>query len=150
MDLIYTIGVVAGAISTLLVGEKIGRKRSVILGATCSALACVLQTSSFGLPQLIVGRLLAGIGSGFVTSSAPVWQVETSQAKLRGRLVLIQVAMENLGSALASWIMIGFDDTSGAASWRAPLALQLIFIGTLFFVLPFVPESPRSALAFGL
>lgn len=51
---IYNIGCWAGSLLTMVIGEKLGRKRTIIVGATILALGTVIQCSSFGIPQLIV------------------------------------------------------------------------------------------------
>lgn len=68
---------------------------------------------------------------------------ETSNAKKRGRLVLVEGVFALSGLALASWVNFGMFYTSGPVSWRFPIALQLVFIIIIVSVTPFLPESPR-------
>lgn len=51
---------------------------------------CILQTSSFGRVQLIVGRVVTGIGNGMNTCAIPIWQAETLPAHNRGAYLNIQ------------------------------------------------------------
>lgn len=50
-------------------GEKIGRKKSVLLGTTIMSVGAILQITSFSLAQMFVGRVIAGIGNGEQTLS---------------------------------------------------------------------------------
>lgn len=45
-----------------------------MLGATVTCVGSLLQASSFSLAQLIVGRLITGLGFGAVSATAPVSQ----------------------------------------------------------------------------
>jgi MFS family permease len=103
--------------------------------------------SAFSVPQMIVGRIVAGVGNGINTSTAPVWQSETSQLKWRGKLVVIEMILNIAGFSLSNWVTYGFSFTSGGLSWRFPLAFQFIFIFILFGTVPWLPESPRWLIA---
>lgn len=82
---IYEIGCFFGAIATMFVGEKLGRRRCIMIGCVVLAIGGALQASAFGIPQLIVGRIVAGLGNGMNTSTIPVWHSELSKANDRGR-----------------------------------------------------------------
>lgn len=71
---IYNIGCWAGSLLTMVIGEQLGRKRSIILGATVLAIGTVIQCSSFGIPQLMV------MPAPFV--------LHTSQLSIENRLVV--------------------------------------------------------------
>lgn len=63
-----------GALSCLYFGDKYGRKKVIFSGATVMVIGTILQTTSFSLAQLIVGRIVTGYGNGFITATVPVWQ----------------------------------------------------------------------------
>lgn len=111
-------------------------------------IGAVLQIASYGVPQMIVGRIVAGIGNGINTATAPVWQTETSQIKWRGKLVVIELILNIAGFSLSNWVTYGFSFVGGPISWRFPLAFQLIFIIILYATVPWLPESPRSVSLF--
>lgn len=90
---IYDVGCFLGAVSAMWLGEWLGRKKTVLLGTTIMSVGAILQISAFSLEQMYVGRILAGIGNGINTSTAPVWQGETSRASWRGKLVVIEMIM---------------------------------------------------------
>jgi sugar porter (SP) family MFS transporter len=108
-----------------------------------------MQIAAFNVPVMIVGRIIAGIGNGLNTSTAPVWQSETSKASWRGKLVVIEMILNIAGFSLSNWITYGFSFVDGPISWRFPLAFQLIFIIILFATVPWLPESPRWLIAHG-
>lgn len=110
-------------------------------------IGAILQISAYSVAQMFVGRVIAGIGNGINTSTAPVWQSETAQAKWRGKLVVIEMIMNIAGFSLSNWVTYGFSFLNGPISWRFPLAFQLIFIFILYATVPWLPESPRWMIA---
>lgn len=146
---IYDIGCFFGAILVCAIGDPLGRKKCVLLGTTIMSIGAIIQTASFGVPEMIVGRIVAGIGNGINTSTAPVWQGETSKASWRGKLIVIEMIMNIAGFSLSNWVTYGFSFVGGSAAWRVPLALQFLFIFILFATVPWLPESPRWLMAKG-
>lgn len=92
---------------------------------------------------MIVGRIVAGIGNGINTSTAPVWQGETSKASWRGKLIVIEMICNIFGFMLSNWVTFGFSFLPGGVAWRIPLAFQFLFIFILYGTVPWLPESPR-------
>ncbi|TIA31838.1 general substrate transporter [Aureobasidium pullulans] len=149
---IYDIGCFLGALLAFSIGERLGRKNSVILGTTIMSMGAILQTSSFSLAQMFVGRTILGsdrIGNGLNVSTAPIWQTETSQAKWRGTLVIIEMMMNIAGFTLVNWINYALSFHGGSFAWRFPLAFQFFFIFLLYATVPWLPESPRWLVAHG-
>lgn len=70
---VYTLGALFGALSCILIGDVLGRRRTIMLGALVTCIGSILQASSFSFPQLIVGRLITGIGFGAISATAPNW-----------------------------------------------------------------------------
>lgn len=140
---IYDIGCFFGAILAFMIGEPLGRKKSILVGTVIMSIGAILQVSAFGVPQMIVGRIIAGIGNGINTATAPVWQGETSKASWRGKLIVIEMIMNIAGFSLSNWMTFGFSFLNGGITWRFPLAFQFFFIFILFGTVPWLPESPR-------
>lgn len=140
---IYDIGCFFGAVTAAWLGEVLGRKKTVLVGTTIMTVGAILQISSYSVAQMIVGRIVAGIGNGLNTATAPVWQTETSQIKWRGKLVVIELILNIAGFSLSNWVTYGFSFVGGPISWRFPLAFQIIFIIVLYATVPWLPESPR-------
>ncbi|KAJ5716260.1 hypothetical protein N7493_008171 [Penicillium malachiteum] len=146
---IYDVGCFLGAIVAFTLGERLGRKKSILLGTTIMAIGTALQASSFSLPQIFIGRIVSGIGNGINTACAPIWQSETSQSRWRGRLVTFEMMMNIAGYVAVNWINYGLSFVGGAIAWRLPIALQAIFLIVLWSTVPWLPESPRWLLMHG-
>jgi hypothetical protein len=95
---IYEIGCLLGSILIIGFGDKLGRRRAVLLGVIVMLIGTAIQASSFGIAQLIVGRIVTGVGNGMNTSSIPVWQSEMAPPNIRGFLVLFEGALIAGGS----------------------------------------------------
>jgi MFS family permease len=58
---IYDVGCFLGAILAFIIGEKLGRRKSIILGTTVMVIGTVLQASSYSLTQMFIGRVILGL-----------------------------------------------------------------------------------------
>lgn len=102
-----------------------------------------MQTVSWSLTQLILGRLINGVGIGLVSSMSPVYLSECVKSHVRGMLMGIATCC-NVGCfCIASWIAYGLYDRGDAFQWRFPLGFQLIFLFVIAPIILTVPESPR-------
>lgn len=60
MSAIYAVGCFFGAVIAFTVGERLSRKKAILLGTSIMAVGALLQASSYSVPQLFVGRVVAG------------------------------------------------------------------------------------------
>lgn len=72
---VYDLGCFAGAVIALFVGEKLGRKRMLLLFTVIMGAGILVQTACHNMTTMVWGRLIAGIGNGGNTATAPVWHV---------------------------------------------------------------------------
>ena len=124
--------------------DRLGRRIWVMAGAAVQILGTIISTSSYSTGQLIAGRVLIGVGNGFVVSQGPVYVAETTgTVKQRGPLVGILMGFACVGTACAYWIDFGFTYASGQVVWRLPVAVQILW-SVLTIVLTFPnADSPR-------
>ncbi|KAF2640831.1 general substrate transporter [Massarina eburnea CBS 473.64] len=140
----YTLGCFFGAVATIWLGNILGRKRTIFTGSAIMVVGAILQTASFGLPQLIVGRLITGFGNGMNTSTVPTWQAETSKSHRRGQMVMIEGSLIVFGVMLSYWLDLGFSFLEPSTiSWRFPIAFQIALAVFILVFIPGLPESPR-------
>lgn len=140
----FTLGALFGALSCSYTGDKFGRRKVIFAGAILTLIGEVLECSSFGLAQFIVGRVILGSGVGMLSATVPVWQSECSSSKNRGKHVVLDGMFISLGYAMESWIDYGFFTIkTGSVTWRAPIAIALLFSLILIGAIFLFPESPR-------
>jgi MFS family permease len=106
-------------------------------------LGALLQATSYSSAQLIVGRIVSGIGMGFINSTTPVFQSEYSPKGIRGMLVSCQLSVLTFGAMLVYWIDFGMSNVADSAAWRVPTILQCIFLIMQLMLLPLVPDTAR-------
>lgn len=140
----FTLGALVGALSCSYTGEKYGRRAVIFAGAVCTLIGEILECSSFGLAQFIVGRIIIGLGVGQLSATVPVWQSECSSSKNRGKHVVLDGMFISLGYTLESWIDYGFFTIkTGSVTWRAPIAIAIFFSLVVLLTVYMMPESPR-------
>ncbi|KAK2597808.1 hypothetical protein N8I77_012570 [Diaporthe amygdali] len=139
----FFLGAFFGAIAAFVLGDKLGRRRTIALGVLCNVVGSVLQAFSWHLPQMIVGRLVNGFGIGLVSSMSPVYLSECAPSHVRGMLLAVGACCNVACFCVANWIAFGLYHDDSAFQWRFPLAFQLIFLFIVAPILFFVPESPR-------
>lgn len=142
---VWTLGCFTSAVITIFIGDVLGRKKLMYLGLTFLLLGEIIKCSSFQWGQFVAGRFISGMGNGFNCATVPAWQAECTKAHRRGTLLMLSA-----GASIAAGLTFGFwmdfafawlDPSS--ASWRVPIALQIIFILATASILFFLPESPR-------
>lgn len=115
-----------------------------MLGCTLLTVGGAIQASSFGLAQLIVGRIVAGLGTGLNTTAIPMWHVESSEGAQRGKAVTMELVLNIFGIVIADFLNYGFAyETNSAVAWRFPIAFQCFFAVVTFIFVVTLPESPR-------
>lgn len=65
----WNIGCFVGAMGAIVFGDKLGRRGSAILGLVVEAVGKIIQVTTFSLGQYIAGRVIAGVGNGYVPPS---------------------------------------------------------------------------------
>ena len=140
----YTLGCFFGAVATIWLGNMLGRKKTIFIGSIIMIVGATIQTASFGLAQLIVGRWITGFGNGMNTSTVPTWQSETSKPHRRGQMVMIEGSLIVFGVMLSYWLDLGFSFLEPSSiAWRFPIAFQIILAIFILVLIPGLPESPR-------
>lgn len=137
---IYEVGCAIGAASCFIIGDILGRKKTIFLAACIVVIGTILQTTSFSIAQLIVGRIITGLGVGAFTATVPMWVTECSKAHNRGKMVMLEGCFAIGGVALASWLDFGFFFVkNNPVNWRFPIAFQSVFAIIVLSLILFLP-----------
>ncbi|KAL7420894.1 sugar transporter-like protein [Cryptotrichosporon argae] len=155
----YEVGCFFGAMFAYFFGDRLGRRRMMLLGAVVMIIGTVITVTSFGpgapngnvggFVQFIVGRVITGIGNGGNTATVPSWIAETSKAHNRGFLICLEASTVAVGTFVAYWIDFGLSFVDSSVAWRFPIAFQIVFALILIGGVLVLPESPRWLLAHG-
>lgn len=98
----YDIGCIIGTLVSMFFGDRLGRRRCILTGCCILIVGAVLQTASYSLAQMIVGRVVAGVGNGMNTVAIPVWQSKTARADNRGKLIVTQLVTNIFGVVITN------------------------------------------------
>lgn len=94
---LFIIGALVGCLFTGVSNGRWGRLTITHIGSVILSIGATLQAASFGVPQLIVGRVVAGVGLGLVTSNVIVWQSESAPRQVRGMMVASALSLLIVG-----------------------------------------------------
>ena len=143
---LFTGGCFLGALGAGF-SDRLGRRGTILMACCIFLVGGIIQTAGVVIAMLYLGRLIAGIGVGFLTMIIPIFQSEISHRKIRGRITSLQQLFNALGQIFATWIGYGcyvtWTGTGNSKEWRIPLACQMVpalFLGGLIYLFP---ESPR-------
>lgn len=97
------------------------------------------------LSYIYAGRILTGLACGAITATVPSYIAELSITSIRGILTgLFEVTYQS-GALIGFWINFGINknmDLESTASWRIPMAVQIIPSGLLLACGWMLHESP--------
>ncbi|KAL4895783.1 general substrate transporter [Aspergillus ambiguus] len=140
---IYNLGCFAGCGVNFLIGDWLGRRRAMWFAMFWVIVGATLQTSAFGVPHMMVGRFVAGIGTGIETSTVPMYQAELCEADKRGKLVCSEPLLTGVGIVISYFFDYGMSFVGGQIAWRLPIACQMVFAIVVILLVFGLPESPR-------
>ncbi|KZT57086.1 general substrate transporter [Calocera cornea HHB12733] len=131
-----------GAFATGFIGEKIGRKGSLLVAAIISTGAIFLQffIKPHNFVMFFFGRSINGFAVGIFCTIASSYCAEVSPLALRG--VTTGAVNFWIVSNLSNLIIQGTGNRDDSFAYRIPLAVQWVFPAIVLIFLPFVPESP--------
>lgn len=152
------IGSIAGVLCAGMMSDKLGRKLTMIISAilfSISAFGCAISAD---FTELVIYRIIGGIGIGIVSIVSPIYISEVAPAEKRGTLVSMYQLAVTIGflvAYLVNFMILGYAEGPAAESatwtgryfgseyWRGMLGCELVPDLLFFLVILMVPESPR-------
>jgi MFS transporter, SP family, arabinose:H+ symporter len=153
-------GSIAGVMVAGSLSDRFGRKIVLIISAvlfSLSGIGCMIAGDEV---QLVIARILGGVGIGVASVISPLYIAEISVPSYRGRLVSmyqLAITVGFLGAYLANYGLLQYSETLlkngiinglhgkifAAEVWRGMLGMEALPALLFFIVLFFIPESPR-------
>ena len=153
------IGSICGVLVAGTLSDYLGRKLTMLISAalfSISAIGCAVCGSFDGL---VAFRIIGGVGIGIVSIVSPIYISEVSPARIRGTLVSLYQLAVTVGFLLAylmNWVIDSNIDPSLAGTevslwqkmmhteaWRGMLGSETLPALLFFFIIFFIPESPK-------
>ncbi|KXH42327.1 hypothetical protein CNYM01_03916 [Colletotrichum nymphaeae SA-01] len=143
MVAILEVGAFISSLVVGKVGDIIGRRKTILYGSMIFFVGGALQTFATGMPMMMLGRIIAGLGVGALSTIVPVYQSEISPPHNRGKLACIEFSGNIIGYTTSVWVdyFCGFIESD--MSWRVPLLMQCVMGALLGFGSLVIVESPR-------
>lgn len=143
-----SIGTLIGALLAAPLADRIGRRLSISAWCVICAVGFVIQISADrDWYQVMIGRIIAGLGVGALSLLVPMYQSESCPAWIRGALVCTYQLFITLGIFLAACFNYGTytHQRNNSGSWRIVLGVGWSFLIILGVGILFFPETPRYA-----
>lgn len=150
------LGCVAGAGIAGWLADRFGRKPILSVSAWLFIISAVLCAVAVTPSQLVLARILGGVGVGFAAMVAPMFISEMSPAHLRGRMVSLYQLAITIGilcSYLSNAWLLNLAGSTRFGNWmdhylvdevwRAMLGSNAVPAILFYILLLLVPESPR-------
>lgn len=154
------LGSIGGVTVAGYLSDRYGRKIILVLSAILffvSAFGCMISANEL---QLVVYRIIGGVGIGVASIVSPLYIAEVSVPAYRGRLVSmyqLAITIGFLGAYLANYGLQQYSETllsKGLISglygkifasevWRAMLGMESLPALVFLIILFLIPESPR-------
>ncbi|KAK3390254.1 putative transporter protein [Podospora didyma] len=144
MTSILSCGTFFGALIAGDVADFFGRRPIIITGCIIFCVGCVLEIASTSQEVLFVmGRLVSGLGVGFISAVIILYMSEVAPRRFRGALVSGYQFCITIGILLASCVCYSTSNRNDTGSYRIPIAIQFLWAIILGVGLFLLPESPR-------
>ncbi|WP_375387645.1 sugar porter family MFS transporter [uncultured Amnibacterium sp.] len=155
---IALLGCAVGAYLAGRVADRIGRTRTMLVGAVLFLVSSIGAGLAFGVVDFMLWRVIGGLGIGVASVVSPTYIAEVVPASVRGRLGSLQQLAITVGifaALLSDALLAGFDGTSGAEqtllfsleAWRWMFLVGVVPSIAYGVIALRLPESPRHLLA---
>ncbi|WP_216694540.1 sugar porter family MFS transporter [Dietzia psychralcaliphila] len=153
------LGCIAGAYLAGRLADRWGRTRVMVLASALFTLSAVGSGFAFGPWDLILWRVIGGLGVGAASVIAPAYIAEVAPPSIRGRLGSLQqlaivsgIFVALLSDAWLAAVAGGAIEELwlGIQAWRWMFLTELVPAITYGVLALMIPESPRYLLAKGL
>ncbi|TFY71455.1 hypothetical protein EVG20_g1567 [Dentipellis fragilis] len=143
MVAVLEIGAFITSLAAGRVGDIIGRRGTLFIGAVVFGIGGAIQTFTTGFAVMVVGRIISGFGVGLLSTIVPIYQSEISPPNHRGALACMEFTGNIFGYASSVWIDYFCSFIDSDMSWRIPLFIQCVIGAILAAGSLVIPESPR-------
>ena len=133
-------GAAVGAVGSGWLSFKLGRKKSLMIGAILFVAGSLFSAAAPNVEILLISRVLLGLAVGVASYTAPLYLSEIAPEKIRGSMISMYQLMITIG-ILGAYLSDTAFSYSGA--WRWMLGVIIIPAVLLLIGVIFLPDSPR-------
>jgi len=137
------IGDVVGCMLAGALGIYTGRKGGLLIASFFTILGVTLQAAAPNDGVFLGGRIILGVGVGFLTHCVPLYLSECSPVRIRGIVVGMFQCTLAFSGLLASIITQFTSTYTNSGAYLIPICFQYICPLIFLTFVWFVPDSPR-------
>ena len=138
------VGSIGGVAVAGWLSDRFGRKPTMLFSSVLFSVSAIGCAVCIGFTDLVIYRIVGGVGIGIVSIVSPVYITEISPPERRGTMVSLYQLAITLGFVLAYLVnYLILVNLHVADLWRVMLGAEAVFTLLFFFVIFFIPESPR-------
>lgn len=108
------IGATAGALLSVPIADRLGRRLTLLLAGIVFIVGSALQTWPNGIAMLLAGRTINGLTVGSTSFLAPIYIAECAPPHIRGRLVGMYEVFVQTGTCFGFWVNVSLRDVEEA------------------------------------
>lgn len=135
-------GTIIGAIFGGLPTDKLGRRKTLFIISLLYFISALGSALAPEIYSLMFFRFLGGLGVGASSIAAPLYITEIAPAQSRGRLVAM-FQFNIVFGILMAFLSNAIVASTGDASWRLMLGIEVLPAILFCLTILLVPESPR-------
>ena len=152
------LGCMVGAYAAGRIADRIGRIRVMLIAAVMFTISALGSGLAFGPTDMIIWRVIGGLGVGAASVIAPAYIAEISPAEVRGRMGSLQQLAIVIGifiALLSDFAIAGAAGGSGEEwgfgleAWRWMFLAELVPAIGYGVLAATIPESPRYLVRVG-
>lgn len=152
------LGCMVGAYAAGRIADRIGRIRVMLLASAMFTISGLGSGLAFGPVDMIIWRVVGGLGVGAASVIAPAYIAEISPAEVRGRMGSLQQLAIVVGIFLALLSDFAIAGAAGGSTQQWALGLEAwrwMFLAELVPAVAYgvlaatIPESPRYLVRIG-
>ncbi|CAO1623754.1 unnamed protein product [Sympodiomycopsis kandeliae] len=143
MTAMLELGAFLGAVQSGWSSDKFSRRKTLFLGIIWFNIGAIIQIASYSYAQLVIGRLVGGVGVGTLAATAPMYIAETAPPNIRGFLLVTESWMIVFGCVVSYYVSYASKNIPNDWCFRVSFLVQVtpaIMLGAVFFFLPYSPR----------
>jgi AAHS family 4-hydroxybenzoate transporter-like MFS transporter len=130
------LGIVVGSPLLGWLGDRWGRRLTVIFGALIFGVFSLLCATAHSVHELTLLRFVTGIGLGGMMPNITALNAEFAPLRARATLVVLMFMGVTAGSALPALVVAAVPDYGWRALYIVGGVVPLVLVGVLYFLLP--------------
>jgi sugar porter (SP) family MFS transporter len=138
-----TIANIIGNVVCYWFADRFGRRYNIMTGCILIIVSAILRGAAQNYAWWVWVQVIQGLGTAFVSVSAPPYITETAYPTHRARAVSLYAGTYAVGGLIAAGMNYGLLKVKSTWGWRITVLAQVVPSTIQLILAIFAPESPR-------